>query len=686
MVRTVTFFIFISPFTQNSFGASKMVERTQKSVIIDLNQFKLHLHLKPDAEVTLHFDSPSRRFYLAVIGLIVHEMKKRGGISAIPLQHHLDVLALLNQTVGRAAGSSQKGPLLHRIYRKWKDALPDLENAPLFKVVGRKKRYDESMQKVYGFSEGEKDIWANLFEYRGSHENIRLKFAVDRLGAGLDDVSIIYGDSAEQTNEDAWQGFIENLNKVQTGKSVVAHVYQTSEASEPSSLKHGNWLSAMPNRGRLAAVIGLLVLVAGAGVFMASKLYIITPKPEVSSVQKKAIPMQDKPSIGVLPFVNMSGDPEQEYIADGLAENIITTLSKLHGLFVISRNSSFIYKGKPVKVQQVSKELGVRYVLEGSVQRSSDRVRVTAQLIDAIDGKHLWSERYDRDIKDIFELQDELTIKIVNSLRIKLLTGEEEKIRLKNWPSNLQYTEKLFEARHYLLQYNKEANIKAKQLYKEAIDLEPEYFGGYAGLAWSLFMDVHLGLSSSPRDSLNEAEKLCNKAIAIDESQDVPHYLLGHIYSMRRKFDRAIAECERAIALNPNSSVAYGFLGRTLVYAGRPEEAIDLCKKAARLNPLNLGRCNPPLAAAYRETDQYESAIDEHKKCIEYKPKNIFNHHALAATYALAGRYEEAQEAWSEVLKLDPKMTVEKLFPKRWPYGEKHRDRMIATMHKAGLK
>ena len=155
---------------------------------------------------------------------------------------------------------------------------------------------------------------------------------------------------------------------------------------------------------------------------------------------------------------------------------------------------------------------------------------------------------------------------------------------------------------------------------------------------------------------------------------------------MRRKFERAIAECERAIALNPNSSGAYAFWGRTLVYAGRPEEAIDLSKKAARLNPLRLGRCNPPLAAAYRETGQYESAIDEYKKCIEYKPKNIFNHHALAGTYALAGRYEEAQEAWSEVLKLDPKMTVEKMFPKRWPYGEKHRDRMIAVMHKAGLK
>jgi adenylate cyclase len=397
-----------------------------------------------------------------------------------------------------------------------------------------------------------------------------------------------------------------------------------------------------------------------------------------------AFSLPDKPSIAVLAFDNMSGDQKQEYIADGITENIITTLSKVHDLFVISRNSSFTYKGKPVKVKQVSEELGVRYVLEGSVQRSGDRVRVIAQLIDAINGKHLWSERYDRDFKDIFELQDELAFKVVNSLMVKLIYGEQAKLWEKNRPSNLRFNEKHFEARFYLSQVNKEANIKAKQLYKEAIDLEPEYFRPYVGLAWVYFMDVHLGLSKSPRESLRKAVKLCKKAITLDETQDMPHSLLGHIYSLGRKFDKAIAEGELAIALNPNSARAYEFLGRTLLYAGRPEEALDLINKGVRLRPLNL--CNLHLGSAYREAGQYEEALTELKKCIKHTPNNIIAHSQVAAIYASTGRYKEARDAWSEVLKIDPKMTAEKFFPKRWPYGPENRKRQIAALHKAGIK
>lgn len=197
-------------------------------------------------------------------------------------------------------------------------------------------------------------------------------------------------------------------------------------------------------------------------------------------------------------------------------------------------------------------------------------------------------------------------------------------------------------------------------------------------------MDVHLGSSISPRDSIREAFKLCKKAIALDETQDVPHAILGHIYAYGREFDKAIAEGELAIALNPNSATAYGYLGKTLTYAGRSEEAIDLLKKAARLNPLNL--CILTLGNAYRDAGQHEEAIIEFKKCIKNNPKNIISYQCLAGTYAFAGRYEESREAWSEVLKLDPKMTVEKMIPKRWPYGPEHRERSIAVLHNAGIK
>jgi adenylate cyclase len=235
----------------------------------------------------------------------------------------------------------------------------------------------------------------------------------------------------------------------------------------------------------------------------------------------------------------------------------------------------------------------------------------------------------------------------------------------------------------YLFQFNKEANIKAKGLFKELITLEPEYYAGYTGLAFAHLMDVHHGSSSSPRESLGESVKLCKKAITLDESQDMPHSILGHIYALAGKFDKAIEESELAIVLNPNSDAAYGFLGRTLTYVGRIEEAIKYYKKASRFDPLNL--CNLGLGNAYREAGQYEGAITEYKKCIKKNPENRQIYDGLAMTFALAGRYEEARKAWSELLKLDPKISVEKVF-KVWPYGPENRERKIAALNKAGIK
>ncbi|MDH4268430.1 MAG: hypothetical protein OEW45_22615, partial [Deltaproteobacteria bacterium] len=363
------------------------MESSSRAIRIDLNDFKLHLLFRNKTQLTLHFNSPSRRFYLSVIALVVNEMKRLGKIKSISLQDHLDLLALLNESVGGAAGSSDKENLLPRIYIKWKNALPNLEEAPLFKVLGKKKEEGEGATgKIYSFTDTEKDGWANLFDYMGSDENVRLKFAIDKIGVGLNETSIIFGDFR---NGEAWDQFIASLKKEEE-KEAPAPVEETA-APEPGAVPFSppqkpkiSWLS-MYRWVMLALVIGI---VAGA----IWKIYLSPGPIPIASVERMKYPLPDNPSIAVLPFANMSEDPKQEFLSDGITESIITALSKVPRLFVIARNSTFTYKGKSVKIKQVSEELGVRYVLEGSVQRSADRIRITAQMVDALTGHHIWAE------------------------------------------------------------------------------------------------------------------------------------------------------------------------------------------------------------------------------------------------------------------------------------------------------
>ena len=433
---------------------------------------------------------------------------------------------------------------------------------------------------------------------------------------------------------------------------------------------------------KIGLASALIVIVAVAlGIY---QFYMRRPSVEPASVDKMAYPLPDKPSIAVLPFANMSETPNQEYLSDGITEQIISTLSKVPSMFVIARTSTFAYKDKPVKVQQVSQDLGVRYVLEGSVQRSGDRVRITAQLIDATDGKHMWSQRYDRELKDIFKLQDEITLKIITALQVKLTEGEQANIWDKNAPSNVEYWEKIFEGRFYMQQWNKESNLKAKQLFKEAIDLEPEHWGAYLGLATSHNAAVWLGISSSPRESLGKAFELCKKAISLDEKQDYPHMVIGNIYLLMRKYDLAIEEAKRAIALNPNSSRGYAYLGQNLAFSGRPEEGIESIKKGMRLDPFpNITNINR-LAIAYREAGRYEEAIAEYRRALKLAPNNSLTYIGLSMTYALAGRFEEAREAYSEVLKIDPEYSFEKGL-KTYPYRPERIKLIRAALQKAGI-
>ena len=340
------------------------------------------------------------------------------------------------------------------------------------------------------------------------------------------------------------------------------------------------------------AIIGLVVVAGAVTLYQ----FVLRPSPsktEVASKQKMAFPLPDVPSIAVLPFVNMSEDPKQEFLCDGMTEAIITALSKVPRMFVIARNSTFTYKGKPVKVKQVSEELGVRYVLEGSLQRSGDRLRITAQLIDALTGNHLWAERYDRDLKDIFALQDEITIKILNGIRVKLTMGGEVSMSQKyaekyyRGKQGLDCYLKLMEASGYIQHFNIQDNNMARRMIEEAIAMCPENPMGYLSLGWVCYSDYFLGNTKSPQETLEKGIELAQKALAMDDSLAGPHGLLCALYTAKREYDKAIAEGERGVALNPGGTSELLNYAASLCYAGRPEEAIQLFQKAIRLNPFN---------------------------------------------------------------------------------------------------
>jgi adenylate cyclase len=411
----------------------------------------------------------------------------------------------------------------------------------------------------------------------------------------------------------------------------------------------------------------------------------------IGALRKAGLPetpplqLPDKPSIAVLPFVNMSGDPEQEYLSDGITEQIITSISKIPRLFVIARTSSFKYKGKEVDVKQVGRELGVKYILEGSAQRSVDRLRITAQLIDAITGKHLWAERYDRDFKDIFTIQDEITMKIIHSLSLKLTEGD--RVRMQSGGTgNLKAVEKVFEAVHYLRAFNRESNVIARQLYEETIALDPEFAGAYSGLAVTHFMDVTLGSTKSPRESLAKATKLLHKAIALDENFELPHSHLCAIYGMQRQYEKAIAEGEKAVALNPNSDRALEWLGLAKCWMGRPEEAIALYEKAMRLCPFPPSYYYLNLGHAYRSMERYKEAITEYKKALHLTPNNVIAFAGLSISYSSLGQEEEARAAAAELLKINPNFSFNG-YVKRLPYkNQALKERWCDALQKAGLR
>jgi adenylate cyclase len=380
----------------------------------------------------------------------------------------------------------------------------------------------------------------------------------------------------------------------------------------------------------------------------------------------------------------MSGDPEQEYFSDGISEDIITSLSQLPRILVIARNSAFTYKGKPVNVQQVSRELGVKYVLEGGVRKIGNRMRITAQLIEGTTGNHLWAERYERKLEDIFAIQDEITFKILEEIQVKLTDGEQARLYSKG-TQNIDAYLKMSQARRYFYYMDRGNNTLARQICEEVIAMDPTWGYPHSFLGWTHWMGVMMGWSISPEESVRQAFQCAQKALSLNESP-MAHALLGWLYALEGHYEMAISEGEKSIALDPNSADAHIHYAYTLILIGSPENALSLIEKGLRLNPFPYSWYFVVLGTAYRFLGRKEEGIKSYKRAISIEPTSLIAHLGLGAAFASDGMEREARLEAEEVLRIEPKFSLERYAKALAFKNQAARDWIVTVLHKAGLK
>jgi adenylate cyclase len=374
---------------------------------------------------------------------------------------------------------------------------------------------------------------------------------------------------------------------------------------------------------------------------------------------RPTLALPDKPSVAVLAFNNMSGDPEQEYFSDGISEDIITDLSKLSELHVIARNSSFTYKGKPVDVKQVGRDLGVRYVLEGSVRKAGNRVRVTGQLIDAESGAHIWADRFDRDLTDIFAVQDELTREIISALKVKLTTEKRDRLGRKG-AIDVEAYNLFLRGREQAWLTTKSGNIEARNLLGRAVTINPEFAAAHAFIGFTHVIDSANGWAEIPERSLQTGLEIAERAVQIDETEPHGHYAVAVALLFHRQLDRALAEARRSVALAPNFAQGHQTIARLLTFSGDANGAISTLDAYMRLDPLYPELSLHFLAEARFSLGQFDEAVMALKQRLERNPDSATSNALLASCYGHLGRIAESRAAWAEVMRISPNFSIER--------------------------
>ena len=432
------------------------------------------------------------------------------------------------------------------------------------------------------------------------------------------------------------------------------------------------------------------LVAAAAAVILIGVGLIVWLRPWEAGVAPVAAPAQvpalsdDRPSLAVLPFENLSGDPEQEYFVDGMTEDLITDLSQVSGLLVIARNSVFTYKGRAVNVQQIGRELGVKYVLEGSVRRAGNRVRINAQLVRTLDGTHIWAERFDREITDVFALQDAVTRKLVTALAITLTQGEEQRLSRRGEVSPEAY-DMLLRGLERLRRYTPEDNRLSRDYFERALALDPNFARAHADLAFSYSMELLSGWTAAPEESLLLAKKHADFALELDPGLREVHFAMASVYLKERRFEEAIESSLRAIKIDPNYADAYVQMAWLQMYAGRAAEGIELVEQAMRLNPHYSFFYSTVRGLIALHLERFEEAAASFEAAVNRNPQFPMAHQLLAATYAHLGRIEDAEWEAGELLTLLPDFTLS-AERARAPYKrQEDLEFYIEGLRKAGL-
>jgi adenylate cyclase len=499
------------------------------------------------------------------------------------------------------------------------------------------------------------------------HEQVRDKLALD------------YKDGGEQT--------VKNIARPVRVWRVLLN--GTTPHRELRRIPRSYWRGGVLSLTGLAIIVGTIVLV--------QQVSLKPPRTSASipPAQTPALALPDKPSIAVLPFANLSGDPQQEYFSDGITDDLVTDLSRVPGLFVIDRGSTFAYKGKPAKVQQVGRELGVKYVLEGSARKTADRVRINVQLVDASTGDQIWTQRYDRQLHDIFALQDEIVQSLVATLNLQL-TVLQRGWFLPQRTKNLEAYDYFLRGFESLLSPTPDGLAKGRKMFEKSVALDPDYADAYGALAVSYFLDSIWQFDKDP-GVLDRAAESVDKAIALDDSEADAYAVRGWIEGIKDQHDRAVADGKRAVSLDPNS--AFGWLAladindaECVFPAGimppdwgtsKPEEVLAYAQRATRLDPRHPEKYSMPEGVAYNGMGRYAEAVDALKSSDQSNP---WVHVNLVYAYSELGREQDARAEAAEVLRISPRFSLEEVerMPGNWqgPLGQRY----LSDLRKAGLK